>query len=134
MKAQRKHEQCTETERESQRRRPDIAVFSLCFQQMAPDHVGHRQHITMETHGRFRLAGGTGGDSQQTNIVARRVDILKLVAIGPCAGGELSEFKPYRQQAGLGCRIKDVLCESIIVKRMADLCLARNLHQFRCPQ
>ncbi len=62
-----------EPEGEGERRRADEAVVGRGLQHVFAVGIAGRQHVAMEMHGAFRLAGGAGGEGDQADIVDRGV-------------------------------------------------------------
>src|SRR5207253_3832955 len=68
--AQRKYREPTEPEGEGERRRADEYVVGGDRENLLGVTIGNDQEIAMKMHGRLRLAGGAGGETQQRDVIA----------------------------------------------------------------
>ena len=87
---ERENQQGSQAKREAQRRAAQIDVIGRGRQQMAADHVRHREHVAVKMHGHLRRSGRAGSESQQADIVARGVDIREPLAVTRHQGFELT--------------------------------------------
>ena len=134
--AQRKQHETAKAERKSDRRRADEAIVAAGAQHVFSERVANGEHVAVKMHRALGHAGGTRGESDQADIVARRVasrEALVAVlfhhrfeAVG-CTGAPIDDaLEPGRERT----RLLHLVGQPDVAQRQPDLGLGQRERDF----
>ena len=107
-------------------------VVGAGAQQTTADHIGHRQDVAVEMHGRLRLARGPRGEGQQADVLDRglQVDEGRRLDGHPALERAVTERQQPPLLERIGHRRAEFGHQPVVAQRVADLRFRADLRQF----